>query len=100
GMTIIGFLASHFLLGNLVGKGNPFLSVLGFIFLINWSSIGVWQVLAVAAAALSVAIMLWVDALGHDYRFANEHNDQQLLASTEHKFGWIEWLAIVLDAVG
>jgi hypothetical protein len=83
-------------LTNLIERGaifqpNPFLTVLGYMFLVDWSA-PPWQVLALAVAVLNVAVVCWIDYVGHDYRDAAEHHDQRLLARAEHKFGWIERL--------
>jgi hypothetical protein len=92
-MTILGFLVSNILLSGAAAQDNPFLSVLGFVFLIDWRSIGLWQVLAVAAALLSVAILLWIDTVEREYRYAKERDDRSLLAKAARGFGWIERVA-------
>jgi len=90
-LTVAIFIASNFLLNGVIFHENPFLSVLGFVFVVDWS-LRPWQVLAVTTALISIGILFWIDNVARDYRFAREHGDGPLLARSERRFGHVERL--------
>jgi hypothetical protein len=90
-VTVATFIVSNFFLSGAVFRENPFLSVLGFVFVVDWS-LRPWQVLAVTTALISIGILFWIDNVARDYRFATGHQDGPLLAHAERGFAQIERL--------
>jgi hypothetical protein len=90
-LTVATFIVSNFFLSGVVFQANPFLSVLGFVFVVDWS-LRPWQILAVTAALISIGALFWIDNVARDYRFATERRDGPLLAHAERRFGRIERL--------
>lgn len=88
-LTIAGFVVSTLFFDRVAFQSNPFLTVLGFLFLIDWS-VRPWQVLALLSAALSVVIVLWIDSVAVEYRYASERQDSELRRQAKRQFGWVE----------
>jgi hypothetical protein len=92
-LSLIAFAVAHF--GTLVFGENDFLIPAGRLLAIDWSSLWSWQVFALTAAVLSLALVFLVNDVSGRYRIAQEHGDTQLLAAAQMRFGWIERLARV-----
>jgi len=88
-LTILIFFIVNFLLGAVIFEANPFLSVFGYVFLIDWTD-RPWQTLALLAAILSIVIVFWIDSSAREYAYALRTSDSQLIIRVNRKFGWIE----------
>jgi hypothetical protein len=93
-ITIFGFIITTALVDRVPIWSNPFLTMLEFIFLVDWS-VRLWQVVAVAAAILGVIIVFMVDSAARELRYATNKKELKLQNKAVHKFGRIERLARV-----
>jgi hypothetical protein len=91
-MTILTFVWLNFVVTGALFRDNPLLTVFGYFFVVNWS-LRPWQLLPIALAVLSVAIVLWVDDASGQYRHAVAKGDSSLLSRADAKFRWIERMA-------
>jgi hypothetical protein len=85
-----------FLVSNLwsiwIGFGsNPFLIVVEYLFVIEWSARS-WQLFSIASALLSFVIVLWMDDVSRTYSYAQTAEALHLLIRCNRQFGWIERL--------
>lgn len=71
---------------------NPYLSVIGFAFVIEWSKTP-WQMLGASGATLTLIIMYWIDSAFIKYRTARESRDIKLEKEARRHFKWIEVLS-------
>ncbi|HKZ03698.1 MAG TPA: SEC-C domain-containing protein [Pyrinomonadaceae bacterium] len=98
--TIVAFLIQN--AWDLVAGGqfpdNPFVSVVGYFFLIEWSA-PPWQLLGLLGAALSLAIVFWIDWAYKKRSAAERTGDAKLHAESDSDFGHIERLARVRTIV-
>jgi hypothetical protein len=90
-LSLLAFAAAH--LGSLLFGENELLIPAGRLLLIDWSSLWSWQVFALTASVLSIALVFLVNDVSGRYRIAQETNDGKLLAAAKSGFGWIERLA-------
>jgi hypothetical protein len=89
-LSLVAFAAAH--LGPLVFAPNELLVPMARLLLIDWSSLWSWQVCALLASVLSIAIVYLVDDVSWRYRHAKRRNDAKLLEAATSKYGRIERL--------
>jgi hypothetical protein len=90
--SLLAFVAANFVLDGAVLQGNPLLTPLGYLLLVDWT-LRPWQAFALVASALSVVLVVWLDYVSRKYRIAQDKHDTALIRAQERKFGWIERLA-------
>jgi hypothetical protein len=91
--SLFAFGIAHF--GTLVFGENDLLIPAGRLLALDWTSLWSWQVFALMASVLSLALVFLVNDVSGRYRIAQEHGDAKLLAAAQSRFGWIERLARV-----
>jgi hypothetical protein len=99
--TILIFLITNFVFTGAVFRKNPLLIVLGYAFVVDWS-MPPWQLSMVAAAFLSLAIVVLLNYVNIEYEYAQKEGRKDLLYRTQRKFVWIEVVArirLILTAI-
>src|SRR5262249_45752489 len=91
--TLLAFIAANLVFGGKVFQQDPLLTPIGYLLLIDWTSVWLWKLCAVLAALLSIAIVYLVNDVSGEYRIGQEKGDSSLLKAAERKYGWIERLA-------
>jgi len=91
-VTLIAFLVTTLFANAESLRDNPFLTVFGLVFLLDWS-FRPWQFLAILMAALSVVMVFAVDAVDREYQYAMAERDDEMRIAAVRKLGWIERLA-------
>jgi hypothetical protein len=89
-LSLVTFAVAH--LGPLVFAQNELLVPMARLLLIDWSSLWSWQVCALLASVLSIAIVYLVDDVSWRYQLAKRRKDAKLLQAATSKYGWIERL--------
>jgi hypothetical protein len=93
-ITIASFIWVNFIYSGAVFHQNPLLVVAGYFLIVNWS-LRPWQLLPLALAFLSVALVFLVDdAVGQNH-LAVEKGNATLLARARFKLHCIEYLGRV-----
>lgn len=70
---------------------NPFLSVMGYMFVIDWAVVP-WQLFGLGGAVLSLAILYWSDGAIRNWRRANSAGNERAMGWARARFGAIEAL--------
>jgi hypothetical protein len=86
------FVLTNFVFTGAVTNANPLLTVIGYVLVVDGSSLRPWQILSVALAALSIFIVFRIDYVAKEFSYPTQKADNVLLKNAERKFGWIERL--------
>ena len=89
--TLLAFLVTNLLLTGAIFRTNPLLTVLGYLFVVNWS-LPPWQLLALSPAILSLVIVFRINYVIGEYEYAKKEGREDLIAQALHKLGWVEFL--------
>ena len=88
-ITIVTFVVANFVLNGAIFRANPLLTMFGYVFVVDWA-VAPWQLLALASALLSVAMVYRLDYVGGEYQHAIDVRNPALRDGALRKFGWIE----------
>jgi hypothetical protein len=95
--TLLAFIAanSYRLVDAAWFDRNPLLTPIGYLLLVDWNSVWMWQGCALLVSVLSIGIVYLVDDVSWKYRRAKRRNDAKLLEKATNWYGGIELLTRV-----
>jgi len=88
-LTVIAFIFTNLIATGGIFHPNPLLNAMGYVFLIDWSA-PPWQLLSLASALLSLFIILRLDYVFREYRYAVDHGREEIRSKTDRKFFIVE----------
>jgi hypothetical protein len=93
GAFLLWFVATNLVVNGVIFQHNPLVTPYGYLLLVHWKFIRLWQVCALVGAVLSIALVILVNDASGKFCIAEKTRDDELKAKTERYFGWIERLA-------
>jgi hypothetical protein len=90
--SITAFLVTNLVFDGAMFEGNPLLTPLGYLLLIDWTP-RVWQISAVAVSVLSIILVFLTNSLSGEYRIAQEAGDARGIRAAARKFDLLQRLA-------
>jgi len=73
-------------------RENPYIHILGSVFLVDWSRVYIWQWIGVAGAIIAIAVVYSLDAQIRAFRRAERRGNQRELLTCLQRIAWIERL--------
>jgi hypothetical protein len=89
--AIIWFITDNFVMTGTVFHPNPFVSLVGYLFLVNWNG-PVWQYVTLSVPILTIVIVLSLNEAGIIHNYGITEHKPELIARASRRFSWIERL--------